>query len=127
MYRRTDLRNDLATLQTWYARRCDHDWHERAEGIRIESIDNPGWHVVIDLRGTPLEHAPLEPVELDEWKHCWMTIRRNGTDFEAAGDPTRLGEIVRVFLDWAAEHEAQGDDAGREPQASPSVQPEQAA
>jgi hypothetical protein len=44
----------LKALQEWYAAMSDGDW-EHELGISIETIDNPGWVVSIDLEGTPLE------------------------------------------------------------------------
>jgi len=38
-------------LQKWYADHCDGDW-EHEYGIVIETLDNPGWSIVIDLKNT---------------------------------------------------------------------------
>jgi hypothetical protein len=44
----------LKWLQAWYSSQCNGDW-EHGNGIRIASIDNPGWHVAINLNETELE------------------------------------------------------------------------
>ena len=36
----------LSYLTAWFARQCDGDW-EHDLGIRIETLDNPGWAVDI--------------------------------------------------------------------------------
>ena len=41
----------LERLQRWYLYRCDGDW-EHSFGITIETLDNPGWMVTIDLQDT---------------------------------------------------------------------------
>ena len=40
----------LLRLQRWYVSRCDGEW-EHGMGVRIETLDNPGWQVVIDSGG----------------------------------------------------------------------------
>lgn len=35
-------------LQNWYSSNCDGDW-EHDYGITIETIDNPGWNIKIDV------------------------------------------------------------------------------
>lgn len=40
----------LSDLQDWFARQCDGDWEHQA-GISIETTDNPGWFVQVDLNG----------------------------------------------------------------------------
>ncbi|MDO7908781.1 Imm53 family immunity protein [Paenibacillus sp. JX-17] len=40
----------LKWLQEWYASQCDGDW-EHSNGIKITSIDNPGWYVEINIDG----------------------------------------------------------------------------
>lgn len=43
--------NDITWLEAWYQQNCDGYW-EHSYGIEIETLDNPGWHVKIDLRET---------------------------------------------------------------------------
>ncbi len=45
-------------LQTWYQAQCDNDW-EHQYGVKIDSLDNPGWMVSIDLFGTLRRDVPL--------------------------------------------------------------------
>lgn len=37
----------------WYVRECDDDW-EHSYGVKIDTLDNPGWTIAIDLRETSL-------------------------------------------------------------------------
>ena len=46
--------NTLQRLQAWYAEQCDGKW-ENDQGVSIQSCDNPGWWIKIDLQGTRLE------------------------------------------------------------------------
>lgn len=87
-------------FEDWYARHCDGCW-EHGEGIRIDSLDDPGWKVKIALRGTALESNEFPEVKQlepgDEWLHCRV---RDGC-FEGYGGPRMLGPILSTFLTWA--------------------------
>lgn len=38
----------IQRIRTWFAGQCDGDW-EHQNGVKIETTDNPGWSVKIDL------------------------------------------------------------------------------
>jgi hypothetical protein len=91
-------------IQRWYAAQCDGDW-EHEYGIRIETIDNPGWRVRIHLEGTDLagrRFAPREYGLRDDSATDWHRIWVENNCFEGAGDPSKLEFILGQFLDWAA-------------------------
>jgi hypothetical protein len=98
----------LSQLQQWYARRCDGDW-EHQFGVKIDSLDNPGWRVTIDLAGTDLDGRPFEPLERgleDNASTDWYSISVKENKFEGAGDPMKLAFMLRTFLDWAERPDA---------------------
>ena len=41
----------FSLLSDWYESNCNDDW-EHGYGVKIETLDNPGWLVQIDLFGT---------------------------------------------------------------------------
>jgi len=41
----------LSELQKWYEAECDGNW-EHHYGVKIDTLDNPGWLVTIDLTDT---------------------------------------------------------------------------
>jgi hypothetical protein len=96
----------LEQLQQWYQAQCNDEW-EHQSGIRIETLDNPGWLVRIDLVGTGLVHLKFDPVQenvdpagfqqADRWLHCRVV----GAIWEGAGDETKLSRILEEFLTWA--------------------------
>jgi len=92
------MQREIEELQRWYESQCDGDW-EHEFGVKIGTLDNPGWMVDIDLEGTSLED--MEPER--DWISC--DVREN--TFRGRGGPLKLGRILRVFLDWA---HAAGDD-----------------
>jgi hypothetical protein len=94
----------LDDLQAWYHAQCDGDW-EHSYGIKIETLDNPGWGVRIDLTDTLLEGRPFEPVRRgdsdDPDDAEWIVLRVKGNRFLGHGGALQLETILRAFLDWA--------------------------
>jgi hypothetical protein len=90
----------LTWLRAWYAMQCDGDW-EHGYGVRIETLDNPGWHVSVELSETSVEDRDLEVSETNRSEHDWLTVRREGTTFHAYCGPLNLGEALHAFRVWA--------------------------
>jgi hypothetical protein len=96
--------NTLELLQQWYAAHCDGGW-EHQYGIKIETLDNPGWRVTIDLTDTELQDVPLTPIEhcaedQSRWWRCW----RNDRGFHAACGATSLRTVFAAFIEWESRH-----------------------
>ena len=100
----------LIWLQEWFAAQCDGDW-EHSAGVRIESLDNPGWLVTIRLRGTALEKHAANRVlaTLGELPSAangnvvtgeWLECRLDDGEFRGAGDASKLGAILGHFKTW---------------------------
>lgn len=95
-------------LQSWYQAQCNNDW-EHQYGVRIETLDNPGWKVAIDLFATPLQDVQMPAVgELSpinhsglEGGHNWLVCTVEANRFVGAGGPTSLLTICAVFQEWA--------------------------
>ena len=87
-------------LEEWYAKQCVDEWEHMA-GVKIYTIDNPGWHIKIDIIDTDVEDKPFEKYEynLDD-DNDWMFCQVKNGKFDAAGDPNKLGEIIRIFKEW---------------------------
>ena len=49
----------LKWLEKWYFSMCDGSW-EHFYGVKIDTLDNPGWMVLIDIIDTPLEEKVFE-------------------------------------------------------------------
>lgn len=97
--------NTFNELQNWFQSQCDGEW-EHQNGIKIETCDNPGWWVKIDLKGTPLLQKQYEPVkrgniESNDPQPPWLHCHVEGGVFHGAGDPSTLEEILVTFLKWA--------------------------
>lgn len=93
----------LREIQDWYAGQCDGDW-EHSYGIRLETLDNPGWRMTIDLRRTDceIESTPKQAIDRSDrdWLHWWV---RDGK-FVATCGPNNLEEAMRMFLAFATKN-----------------------
>ncbi|MBE9076191.1 immunity 53 family protein [Romeria aff. gracilis LEGE 07310] len=69
-------------------------------GVDIDTLDNPGWSVKIDLEDTLLENKSFTQIEKDETDQSWLRCRVEDKKFFGCGDPDRLGEILSIFLSW---------------------------
>lgn len=90
----------LARLQKWYSIHCDGDW-EHSWGVKIDTLDNPGWSIFIDLQDTELEKNQFEGLKLDhptDWLFCEVKDGR----FCGRCGPENLESLIEVFLKWAA-------------------------
>lgn len=83
-------------LQEWYRQNCNGQW-ENFYGIKIETLDNPGWRVRIDLKETGYENLALKKVEKDRGISDWITYEIVDGVFVGAGDCTKLGELLQAF------------------------------
>lgn len=97
----------LKGIQEWFQKQCDGEW-EHFRGITLESCDNPGWWLKIDLKGTNLENKKFKEIKIGDfslnmpeppWIHLYV---ENGV-FNGAGDAMQLENVLRHFLDWARE------------------------
>jgi len=88
-------------LMKWYADQCNGDW-EHQFGVKIETLDNPGWSITIDLAGTPLEGRSYARVDHNvESEVSWWACRTEGKQWRAACGPTDLATVIGLFRDWA--------------------------
>ncbi len=49
---------EMECINKWFEEQCNGDW-EHIYGIKIYTLDNPGWAVKIDLYDTDLENVFL--------------------------------------------------------------------
>ncbi|MDR2206285.1 MAG: immunity 53 family protein [Flavobacteriaceae bacterium] len=83
-------------IEDWFASHCDGDW-EHSYGIKIKTIDNPGWHIEIDLEDTPLENLSID-YSLTEFSETdWYGYSVKDGKFKASGDITKLSYLLEIF------------------------------
>jgi hypothetical protein len=91
---RADGLDDFAWIQDWYHRHCDGEW-EHAYGLEIGTLDNPGWKIEFDLRGTRAEGRVLERVGVDDGDDDRSFAKSDGAKRHGVGDPTKLPQLLR--------------------------------
>ena len=89
--------NTMSLLYQWYFEQCNGHW-EHEYGIVIQTIDNPGWQVVIDLHHTDLENYEISWSLTKENDTNWYGYKIENKQFFGAGDYTKLETIVDCFL-----------------------------
>lgn len=102
---------DLEWLEQWYLAQCRGDW-ANDRGVTLQSLDNPGWLLSVDLEGTELEERAADALLLrggeppsaangniggPDWVECSIKDRK----FKGAGDPEKLRTILQCFRQWA--------------------------
>ena len=100
----------LNFIQQWYSSHCDGEW-EHGFGMRIETLDNPGWRIRINLVGTELAGRTydLRYVKRSEndWLRCWI----EQDIFNIGCGPNNLIEGLKVFQDWVTKNSKTGQAA----------------
>ena len=98
--------NSIEWLQTWYRAQCNGEW-EHQYGVQVETLDNPGWKVKIDLTGTSLQNLPMGDAACGAINHVgldgdqdWLQCKVENNRFDGAGGPSSLLRICDVFMDW---------------------------
>lgn len=92
----------LHRLQQWYHHHCNGDW-EHQSGIKIDTLDNPGWSITINLEDTEFENQVFESISIDRSEEDWIVCRLNekAKIFEGFGGPFNLIELLSIVLNWA--------------------------
>jgi len=83
-------------LQQWYISNCNGDW-EHNYGIKIETIDNPGWYIKIDVSETSLEDKYVGRQMIDNGDTDWYSYKLENSVYEAFGDPLKLELLIIIF------------------------------
>lgn len=94
--------DELTWLQDWYLAQCDGDW-EHEFGVEIGTLDNPGWHIEVDLVRTRLEGAPFPPAKVERTVADWFFCEVADGKFKASCGPRNLAEVIGVLRNWAGE------------------------
>ena len=89
--------NDIIEiLQDWYTSQCNDTW-EHSYGIKITTLDNPGWLVEID----GVSSKKIINRELTERsKIDWIDLQASETRFKGAGGLKNLKELLENAIKW---------------------------
>ncbi len=87
--------NELKWLEKWHLENANNDGY--ALGIKIETLDNPGWIVKIDLSDTKYAGIRVDRAVYDNSEDDWMDCHIEDNVFIGVGDCMKLGEIISFF------------------------------
>lgn len=99
---RPDPTDVLTWLQGWYASQTNGEW-EHEYGVRIDTLDNPGWRVEIDLADTGLAPRGFDRREVHRSEHDWLVMWVADTKWQLACGRLNLAEGLDGFRVWAGD------------------------
>jgi hypothetical protein len=89
----------LKWIQNWYLSQCNGDW-EHQHGVKISTLDNPGWDLKVDITNTNFEGLKLDYKLVEITDSDWYGYKADGYTFEAFGDPTKLETLIAKFREF---------------------------
>jgi hypothetical protein len=104
-----DLASTMKWVESWYGRQCNGDW-EHQRGLKVDTLDNPGWMLKVDLQGTDLAAFSLPDRDLGSSgtgtdgrpvAPRWFHSQIRGGQYVAAGSADRLVDLFIAFRTWA--------------------------
>jgi immunity protein 53 of polymorphic toxin system len=96
----TEGMDQLAFLECWFVEQCDDDW-EHQYRIKLETLDNPGWALAVDLTGTNLQDHRIPWQRIDRSDSDWLHYWSDGARFEARCGAANLVEAIAAFRSFA--------------------------
>jgi hypothetical protein len=91
--------NTIKWLQEYFEECCNDDW-EHTYQIKIETLDNPGWLVDIDLADTILEDYIFKTVRIERDEKDWIICRIEDKVFKGRGGIKNLEDVLKIFRNW---------------------------
>ncbi len=88
--------DNIKWLQKWYENECNGDW-EHSFGINIETTDNPGWAIQIELNDTKWENLKVEYKLIENTENDWIAFKIENKTFFGYGDPQKLDKLIGIF------------------------------
>lgn len=86
----------LSFVGEWYKEQCNGDW-EHQYGIRLETLDNPGWFLKVDLVETPLQGRLESRIVVERSDYDWFQTWSDGLCWHAACGIENLTEVLSLF------------------------------
>jgi hypothetical protein len=88
-----------SAIENWYVSQCNGEW-EHSFGVKIDTLDNPGWQAQIDLQDTKKQNSVLERIRIDRTETDWIQYWVEKKQFQIACCPLNLTESLDIFVSW---------------------------
>ena len=93
----------ISKINAWYASNCDGDW-EHQYGISIQTLDNPGWLVEIDLFNTVKENKKFDAQKFNEVGNTeWFDIKVVDKKLVGACSVSQFSTLLHICAKWLQE------------------------
>ena len=89
----------LEWLEKWYKSQCNNEW-EHNFGIKIETIDNPGWTLSIDLEDTEHNLNMVNWSQFGDFDKRWVGFKIEKNVYYASSDPENLNTLIYIFKEF---------------------------
>ena len=83
-------------IEQWYNSHCNGNW-EHDHVIKIESLDNPGWHVEINFQDTDISLDDFLWKVYEKSENDWIGYSIKNNIYTASGDSLKLNLLLEVF------------------------------
>ena len=93
------MMQNLEWLSHWFKKHCNGNW-EASHKIEIDTLDNPGWFLTVDIKNTDLENKPFEKINIDRSAHDWLCCFTEEGKFMGPCGPSNLPEVLQIFRNW---------------------------
>ena len=70
------------------------------KGIKISTIDNPGWSLKVSLIETEFEYQSFKAIEINRSDDNWIYCSVEEKIFKGYGGSFNLPEILEIFREW---------------------------
>jgi hypothetical protein len=98
-------------LAQWYQEQCDGSW-EHSFGVKLNTLDNPGWALHVNLVETEYEGIAL-PIALSERSpEDWVSVGIEAGVFKARGGVGNLAEILDLFRAFVLKYRSKNAGLG---------------
>lgn len=91
-------RDAIAAISEWYSRQCNGDW-EHEYGIKITTLDNPGWLIEVDIRETEMEGGQNFRSVASESHDSWLQYWSDGKAICVACAPKALNSALACLVE----------------------------
>ena len=93
------MKDTIERIQDWYKINCDGDW-EHYYGYQIETLDNPGWSIKIDLSDTSLENLEFKrDFQNANNEYDWFNIQTKNKKLNIYCGPENMKQVLDIFFD----------------------------
>ncbi len=96
--------NNFLWLLKWYQNQCYIN-EKNAAIIKIETLDNPGWYLTINLENNLLKDKIFKKIEINRTENDWLFCYIKNNKFEIPSGLFNIIEGLAIFKKWVLSFE----------------------